>query len=452
MIKRQTLGLMAALLAVAVGTTACVHAKNPFASNPFAGKKHAKYTGAGERIPLIALDQNLAVSDTLKGQDFYLPPPQANVDWPVPGGNLAQAMEHVDAAPNFEVAWRSGFGRGSDRIWHVTATPVVAEGRIYTMDGGATVSAFDAKDGRPIWRRDLAVRTKREKEAFGGGLAYSDGKLFVTSGYRFVAAVNPATGEVLWRTATEEPIHAAPTAAGGRVYAETIGDNLMTFDAGTGQQGWSYQAITESARILMAGSPAVSGDAVVTAFASGELAAVQTDNGNGLWSVVLSKSNRNSALSEIRDIPGRPAIYKGDVYAVSHSGLFDDVDLRTGAERWSLPITSISSAWPAGDVVYATDVSGLIICASRENGQVYWITDLNKNVKKPKDRAVWSGPVLASNRIVVVSDKGEAVALDAKTGALEKTLRIGQDSLMSPIAAGGYLYVATQAGELVALR
>jgi outer membrane protein assembly factor BamB len=451
MMKRQTLGLTAVLLAVAVGATGCAHGHNAL-HNPFAGKKHAKYAGTGERIPLIALNQDLSVADALKGQDFYLPPPQPNADWPLPGGNLAQAMEHVDAAPDFQVAWRSGFGRGSDRSWHVTATPVVADGRIYTMDGGATVSAFDAKTGREIWRRDLAVRTKRDKEAFGGGLAYADGKLFVTSGYRFAAAVDAATGAILWRTTVDEPIHAAPTVGGGRVYAETTGDDLLTFDTATGATGWSYQAITEPARILMAGSPAAEGDAVVAAFASGELVAVEADNGNGLWSVVLSKSNRNSALSEIRDIPGRPAIYKGDVYAVSHSGLFDAVDLRTGAERWSLPITSVSSAWPAGDVVYATDISGLIICASRENGQVYWITDLNKNVKKPKDRAIWSGPVLASNRIVVVSDKGEAVALDAKTGAVEKSLKIGQDALMSPIAAGGYLYVATQAGELVALR
>ena len=250
----------------------------------------------------------------------------------------------------------------------------------------------------------------------------------------------------------DEPIHAAPTAAGGRVFAETTGDDLLTFDENDGTAGWTYQAIEESARILMAGSPAVSGDAVVAAFASGELVALQASNGNGLWSAVLSRSNRNSALSEIRDIPGRPAIYKGDVYAVSHSGVFDAIDMHTGAERWSLPVTSISSAWPAGDVVFVTDITGLVICASRENGQVYWIADLNKNVKKSKDRAVWSGPVLASNRLVVVSDKGQVIALDPKTGAVLKTLNIGQDALLSPIAADGYLFVATQAGELVAIR
>jgi hypothetical protein len=60
--------------------------------------------------------------------------------------------------------------------------------------------------------------------------------------------------------------------------------------------------------------------------------------------------------------------------------------------------------------------------------------------------------VLASNRLVIVSDKGEAAALDPKTGAVIRKLKIGSDALMSPIAAGGYLFVATQGAELVAIR
>jgi outer membrane protein assembly factor BamB len=60
--------------------------------------------------------------------------------------------------------------------------------------------------------------------------------------------------------------------------------------------------------------------------------------------------------------------------------------------------------------------------------------------------------VLASNRIVIVSDKGEAAALDPKTGAIQKRIRIGSDALMSPIASGQYLYVVTQTAELIAIR
>jgi len=53
----------------------------------------------------------------------------------------------------------------------------------------------------------------------------------------------------------------------------------------------------------------------VTGFASGELVAQRAPNGNDLWTQALSQSNRNNALSEIRDIAGRPVIYRGDVLA-----------------------------------------------------------------------------------------------------------------------------------------
>ncbi|MDR3509537.1 MAG: PQQ-binding-like beta-propeller repeat protein [Caulobacteraceae bacterium] len=444
---KRTMGL-AVLLAAGVALAGCGHLHNPFKSNG----PHTKYQGKGERIPIIAFDQSLKTSDTLKGQDFYLPAPQTVVAWPTPGGSNDSPVDHVDAARAFTVDWKAKFGQGSDRKTYVTAPPVAGDGRIYVMDGAARVSAFDLKSGQRVWSTDLSQRSKHDKEGFGGGIAFADGKLFVSSGFRFVAAVDAASGKQIWRTNTDAPVHAAPTVAGGRVIVESVDDNLLTFDTQTGAQGWTYQALTETARILAATSPTVSGDAVVASFGSGELVALQTANGNGLWSLVLSKSNRNSALSEIRDIPGRPVIYRGDVFAVSHSGVFADVELRTGAQRWELPITSVSTPWPAGDVVYITDTAGEVICVSRDNGQVYWIVDLNKDVKKKKERALWSGPILSNNRVVVVSSRGEARALNAKTGALEKSLKIGAPALQNPIAVGSDLYVVTQSAELIAIR
>ena len=156
-----------------------------------------------------------------------------------------------------------------------------------------------------------------------------------------------------------------------------LDNTLLTFDAATGAPGWTYQALSESARILAASSPAVSGDTVVASFGSGELVALRTANGNDLWNVALSRASRTSALSEIRDIAGRPVIYQGDVFAVSHSGVFAATDLRTGQARWSLPVVGITSPLPAGDVVYVVAVDGKLVCASRESGQIYWVHDLN---------------------------------------------------------------------------
>jgi outer membrane protein assembly factor BamB len=228
-----------------------------------------------------------------------------------------------------------------------------------------------------------------------------------------VAALDAATGAVVWRTPVQAPIHGAPTVAGGRVFVVTTDNEIISLDAATGAVSWTHQALVEPARFAIASSPAVSGDVVVAPFSSGELIALRAQNGNELWNDVLSRSSRNNALSEIRDIAGRPAIYRGDVFATSHSGVFSATDLRTGQRRWTVPLTGLTTPWPAGD---------------------------------------WSGPLLASNRLVLVNTEGEAVAADARTGAVQRTLRLGSPAFITPIAAGGMIYVVTEQGELVAIR
>ena len=105
-------------------------------------------------------------------------------------------------------------------------------------------------------------------------------------------------------------------------------------------------------------------------------------------------------------------------------------------------------------------------CASRESGLIYWIRDLNEGVKAKKkggvpllglgakkiSKPLWSGPLLANNRVIVVGQLGELVAINAKTGAVEKRVNLGAPALLSPIAMGDTIYVVTDEAQLIALR
>lgn len=431
--------------------------------NPFKKDEAQEVAGDGRRISIVAFDQTLEASEALKGADFNLPSPTAVANWPQPGGAPDTQVDNVAAAASFDVAWKRGFGKGSNRAFHVTAPPILVDGRIYVMDAETDVAAIDAQTGAVIWKKTIHPRHRRDKQAFGGGIAFSNGKLYAASGYRVVVQLDPATGEIGWTQKTGSPIHGAPIVAQNRVFVVSTDNELLTFDTATGTPGWTYQALVEPARILASGSPAAAGDVVVAGFASGEVVALRAGNGNDLWNNTLSKASRTSALSEIRDVAGRPVIYQGDVYAASHSGVFAATDMRTGQARWSLPVSSITTPWPAGDVVYVVSRAGEVICASRESGQVYWIKDLNAGaaVKKrrlsfgrklDKGRTIYSGPVLASDRLIVVSSDGRAIALNPKTGDVLKEIKIGGPSLIAPIAAGNMVYVVTDDAELVAIR
>ena len=446
-----------ALLAPALAGCGTLGRLNPFDRDD----GPATTASEGRRISIVALDQQLRPAEALQGADFSLPPATPLAEWPLPGGTPEQSVEHVEAAPNFQIAWRRGVGRGSGRGHHVTAPPVAAGGRIFTMDGEAGITASDANTGAQVWRVNLQP-DGRDREAFGGGLAYADGAIYVASGFRFVAALDAATGAVRWRTAVENPVHAAPTVSGGRVFVVGTDNTLQAFNTADGTEAWTYQALAEPARILAASTPAVTGDTVIAPFSSGELVALRAANGNDLWTEVLSRASRTSALSEIRDIAGRPIVSRGDVFAGSHSGVFAAVDARTGARKWSLPVVSITTPWAAGDVVYLVSRGGEVICVNRENGQVYWIRDLNEGrtrreggflfVGRREVRPTWSGPVLASNRLVLTSTFGDLVALNPKTGQTEKSLNLGQSAFITPIAVNGTVYVLTDEATLIAVR
>lgn len=449
--RRRTFARCAAVLAVSLGLASCGGLRLPHVPG-LGGKGSTKYQGPGTRIPVLTLNQQLQPSAALKGVDFALPPAQPQAAWPLPGGTPEQSVEHVAAAQGFEVAWRRKAGQGRSRSHHVTATPVIADGKIFVMDGEALVSARDERSGAELWRVNLAPRSGRDREAYGGGLAYDNGALFVSSGFRFVTALDARSGAQKWRTAVASPVHGAPNVSGGRVFVVDTEDQLFAMDAASGNIVWNFQALEEPARVVSASSPAISGEVVVAPFASGEINAFRTVNGTALWTDTLSFTSRNNALSEIRDIAGRPVIYRGDVFAGSHSGLFGAISLRDGQRRWDLPIATITTPLPTGDVVYVTDQNGQLICIARESGQVFWTVDLNAGIKNRKKRAVWSGPMLASDRLIVVSSAGQAVALNPKSGARIKTIKLGAGAWLSPIAAGGAVYVMSEDAELVAIR
>ncbi|WP_292058101.1 PQQ-binding-like beta-propeller repeat protein, partial [Brevundimonas sp. UBA5936] len=138
------------------------------------------------------------------------------------------------------------------------------------------------------------------------------------------------------------------------------------------------------------------------------------------------------------------------------------MDLRSGQPKWSLPIVGVNQPLPVGDVVYVVSQAGELTVVNRETGQVYWSRDLNEGrVRKEGGflgfgkrtvRPTWSGPILASNRLVLVNSDGEAVAFDPKTGAQTGSLKLGSAAYIAPAAYNGALYVLTDKGQLVSIR
>ncbi|RZJ06317.1 MAG: dehydrogenase [Brevundimonas sp.] len=469
-------------LAVSLASCSTVRSALPFGLG--SSKAPQATATEGQRISVLEFEQQLAPSAALSGRDFFIPGPQAATAWTQPGGNAENSVEHVIAAPEFTVAWRRGVGAGSSRTRQIMAPVVADNGRIFVLDGESSVSALDSGTGAEAWKVNIKPPEREGSTrgvlglgfglgiggggttggGFGGGVAVGGGKVFVSSGYRVITALDQATGAVLWTTPVDVPIHGAPTVSGGRVFVVDVENQIQAFDTTTGAQVWSYRGIPEPARIMRASSPAVVGDTVIAPFSSGEVVALRASTGQSVWQQVLSRTSRTSALSEIRDIAGRPVVSRGTVYAVSHSGVLQAMDIRSGQPKWApLPIAGVNAPLPVGDVIYVVSKDGELTVINRDTGQIYWSHDLNEGRVRQEGgyfgffdhtvRPEWSGPLLASNRLVLTNSDGELVAFDPKTGAQTASLKLGGGAIyLAPAAYNGALYVLTDNGDLVSIR
>ncbi|HJS81027.1 MAG TPA: PQQ-binding-like beta-propeller repeat protein, partial [Vitreimonas sp.] len=290
--------------------------------------------------------------------------------------------------------------------------------------------------------------------ARGGGVAVSGGRVFVTTGFGFLVALDAASGDEVWRAEGGAPFHSAPTVAGGRVYAITNDSELIAFDAATGQVAWNHQAIAEPARILSAPSVGVDSDTVVAPFASGEVVALVSANGRRLWSDSLSRSGRLTSLSAINDIAGRPVIENGVVYAASHSGVLAAIDLRTGQRIWARAFASTQTPWIAGDVLYAVSVDGELTAFDRATGNVYWVRQLRRyrDEEDHTGRVAWTGPIMVGSRLILANSLGQVVAVSPTNGETLNTEDVDQPVFIPPVSANSQIYVVTDNARLVVFQ
>lgn len=410
--------------------------------NPF---KEKQTPLPGRRIALNERDSKLPAELADGATPVLLPPVRVNDTWTQPGGEPTNAPGHLALGGTaLKQVWSADAGDGSSSKGRLTASPIVADGRIFTLDADGKVSAFSASGGGVIWRTVLAPETGAKGNGYGGGLAIDNGRLYGTSGYGIVAALDPASGKKLWEKNIGAPVRASPTAAGDRVYVVTSHGRFHAFNGVDGTEMWAVRGLPQSASLANNASPAVSGDMVVVPYPSGDLVALKIADGNTVWTETLTRSRSTAQVSSLTDA-GRPSIDQGTVFGVGNAGKMVAVSLRNGERLWTINLASIQTPWVAGETVFVVDNGGQLIALSRREGKVQWSTQL------PAAK-FWSGPTLAGGVLWLASSSGKLIGVDAVTGKQTATLDVGNPVFIAPVVAQGRMYLLTDNAKLIAFN
>lgn len=410
----------------------------------------------GERISVLELQKTLKPDIAPEGATNIITPPSwMNTSWPQAGGYPNHSMQNPSLSnTQLERVWTADIGSGSSNDLPLTAQPIVANNIIYTLDTESRLSAFDVQNGKTLWKTDVEKDDEGES-VISGGISYAHNLLFVTNGYDEVLAVSPENGDIQWRKRLPAPSRAAPTVIGGRVFVATIDSRLIALSAKDGTSLWEYTGIGETTGLLGAASPAANSDIVVPVFSSGEVTALRVENGSVAWSDNLASVRRyGGGLESLSDIRAMPILDKGIILSISFGGKLAAIDERTGTRIWQREISGSQTPWVAGNTIYVLSSDNQLIALNATNGTILWIEELERfeDAEDREDPIYWSGPVMASGRLIIAGSHGYFLEIDTQNGQILHTTRTKKNVQISPIIANDTLYLLSEDGTLMAYK
>jgi outer membrane protein assembly factor BamB len=409
----------------------------------------------GERIPVLTSEGDVAVDPATAAIPMTLPEPVANTEWTQSGGNASKSVGHLALGTALGRAFTVSAGRGSSMTARLASEPVVAGGRVYTIDTLGAVRAFDAQTGARVWESQTPYEERSNTPSlYGGGIAYDNGRIFATNGLGYVSAIDVRTGGIVWKVRPGGPLRGAPTIAADSVYVMSQDNQIYSLKEADGTTNWSQAASLEIAGVFGSASPAVGQGTVVSGFSSGELNAYRYENGRMVWQDALQRTSIRTSVSSLSDIDADPVIDRGQVIAIGQGGRMVSLEITTGQRQWELNIAGISTPWVAGDWIFVVTADAKLLCIARNNGHIRWINQLPQfeHPKSKKGQIDYKGPILAGGRLIIVGTNGVMVNLDPATGSFQSQTNAGAGVSQAPIVANSTLYIYDDAGRLSAFR
>jgi outer membrane protein assembly factor BamB len=408
----------------------------------------------GQRIDVLSNEVDATADPATRALPFSLPAPVPNNAWTESGGNSSNSMGHLALAQALHPAFSVQAGRGSSLTARLAAPPIVANGRVYTIDTLGAVRAFDAGTGAIVWASQTPDDRGNENALYGGGIAYDNGRIFATNGLGYVSALSEQNGGILWKVRPGGPLRGAPTVANGAVYVISQDNQIYSLKEDDGSTNWSAAASLEIAGIFGAASPAVARGTVVAGFSSGELNGYRYENGRQVWQDQLQRTSITTSVSSLSDIDADPVIDNGQVFAIGAGGRMVALDLVSGQRMWELNIAGLSTPWVAGDWVFVVTQGDKLMCIYRQNGHIRWINPLPR-FQKPKSQRGdidYTGPVLAGNRLILAASNGQIIQVDPATGNYISQFSVGAPVNLPPVVANSTLYIYDDQARLHAYR
>lgn len=363
-------------------------------------------------------------------------PPARAASWPmfrVDNARTGDAGEQ--AAPPLTARWEArieGAGVGS---------PVVAAGRVYAPSRAGFLYCFDAFTGAELWNFSAG-------HWIDSTPAVADGRVVFASRDGSVYALNAADGTLLWSYTTDSADVSSPLIVSGEIVVSLGVPNkkVLVLDAATGallREG-TLSAFSQASPVLDAGNDLLfvgAGDGSLSAFRFSTL-------GSALWKfqsaggIFLHTPTLNAG--KVLVIPGDDdrKLYALDASASGPTTAWSSAALCATAA----PVSSIAAEGTTAYLSLGCSGAHKVYARNLADGSAAWTS---ASLGAVGTLGFLSTPALTDGYLYVASQSGNLYALTRASGAVVGTYALGAGAVASPAVANGWVYVSTLDGRLL---
>lgn len=350
----------------------------------------------------------------------------------VPGVERTLCLNEVDGKilwkHDYDCEYKISYASGP------RTTPLVANGKVYTLGAMGNLYCYDADKGTVLWTRDLLKDYAKAppKWGFSGHpILEGDNLICLVGGKGSVAvAFHKDTGKEVWKAlSSEEPGYAPPTIFeidGKRQLILWHPESVNALDPQTGKVYWSqkYNKKPQLGAGMTIPTPRLDKDKLFfTNFYDGSLMlqVKGTEQPKVLWQIQGRDVTDTEALHSVMVTP---FLKDGYIYGVCSYGELRCLEEATGKRVWSTykPVTGKSTRWgnaflvqQADRVILFNEGGDLIISKMSPKGyeeldRANILTPTNSMAGPPGRRVIWSHPAFA-NRCVYARNDREIVCV-----------------------------------------
>jgi outer membrane protein assembly factor BamB len=218
------------------------------------------------------------------------------------------------------------------------STPVLHQGRLFTLGISGILTAFDARDGRLAWQQTFAGRFKAPAPPFGTSMSplVAGGLLIVHAGGHeggALIAFDPATGSEKWVLEGDGPSYSSPiltSFSGQEQLVIQVHRRILGVDPASGRILWSVPFVTPCDQNIV--TPLRAGDLLVVSSQDTGTQGIRPTRKGSAWVPEVAWHTQ-----EVSMYMSSPVLVNGRVVGLSHRkrGQYFALDPATGTVAWT---------------------------------------------------------------------------------------------------------------------